>query len=77
MDIVICVAGLFIGLGLLYLLAPEQVAEWGIRWRSADPHQDREILKRYPRLTRWSARIVGCILVVAGLVIFIASRAWP
>jgi threonine/homoserine/homoserine lactone efflux protein len=67
------VAGVFIILGLVCMLAPEQVAELGVRLDFTNQAAGRRILKRYARATRWSGRIVGGLLVLAGVLILIAS----
>jgi hypothetical protein len=73
MGSVECVAGVFIILGLACMLAPEQIAELGVRLDSTNQEGARKMLKRYARTTRWSGRIVGGLLVVAGLLILFAS----
>ena len=74
MDSVACVTSAFIVLGLICLLAPEQVAHLGVRLDSTNQASAREILKRYARATRRTGRIVGSIFVIAGLLILLASR---
>ena len=74
MDMVTCVAGVFIVLGLVCALAPERVADLGVRLDSTNQASAREILKRYARATRWTGRIVGSMLVITGLIILLASR---
>ena len=76
MDGVGCVAGVFVVLGLICALAPERVAHWGVRLDWTNQAAARRILKRHARATRWSGRIVGGILVLSGLLIFLASRPW-
>lgn len=75
MDIVSCVAGFFILLGLFCLFMPEQAAELGVRLDSFGQARSRQILKRYPHWTRGTGRIVGGIFLIAGLVIFFAGRS--
>ena len=74
MGAVGCVAGVFLLLGLACVLLPEQMAELGVRLDWTGRERSRAILKRYARLTRWSGRVVGGILILAGLVILFASR---
>ena len=74
MDSVTCVAGFFVFLGLFCILMPAQVAQMGVHLDFIGRARSREILKRYAHWTRWTGRIVGGILVVAGLVMFFASR---
>jgi threonine/homoserine/homoserine lactone efflux protein len=56
------------------LFMPEKAAELGVRLDSVGQARTREILKRYAHWTRWTGRIVGGIFIIAGLVIFFASR---
>jgi hypothetical protein len=74
MDSVTCVAGVFIVLGLVCALAPERVAELGVRLDFTDQASAREILKRYAGATRWTGRIVGGIFIITGLFILLAGR---
>jgi len=74
MESIECVAAVFIVLGLLCALAPEQVADFGVRLDSTNQATAREILKRYARVTRWTGRIAGGIFVITGLIILMASR---
>jgi threonine/homoserine/homoserine lactone efflux protein len=74
MDIVTCVAGVFIVLGLVCALATEWVAELGVRLDFTNQASAREILKRYAGATHWTGRIVGGIFVIAGLLILLAGR---
>ena len=74
MEIVSCVAGLFILLGLFCCFMPERVGELGVRLDSFGHARSREIRKRYAHWTRWTGRIIGGIFIIVGLVIFFASR---
>lgn len=74
MGVVVCVAGFFILLGLLCVLLPETVAQWGTYTDTLNRERSRAILARYPRATRWSGRIAGSILIVVGIVLlFVAA----
>ena len=73
MGSVVLVAGIFILLGLLCVLWPEKVAELGVRLDSTDHRRGREMLARYPRLTRWSGRIVGGMLLGVGVVLLFVA----
>ncbi len=72
MGAVVCVAGFFILLGLLCLLRPETVAQWGT-YTDLNRERSRRILALFPRTTRWSGRIAGAILIVTGIVLLFAA----
>ena len=74
MGAVGCVAGFFLLLGLLCLLLPETVAQWGTYADILNRERSRAILARFPRTTRWSGRIAGGLLLVVGIVLlFVAA----
>ena len=73
MGAVVFVAGFFLCLGLLCVLLPETVAQWGIHLDVLNRERSRAILARYPRATRWSGRIVGSILIVVGIVLLLVA----
>ncbi|HVF59120.1 MAG TPA: hypothetical protein VNJ70_04835 [Thermoanaerobaculia bacterium] len=73
MGVVVCVAGFFILLGLVCLLMPETVAQWGTYADSLNRERSRKILALFPRTTRWSGRIAGAILIVTGIVLLFAA----
>ena len=52
MGAVVCVAGFFILLGLLCLLRPETVAQWGTYTDSLNRERSLRILALFPRTTR-------------------------
>ena len=74
MEIVSFVAGFFILLGMFCFFMPERAAELGVRLDPVSRARSREIMKRYAHWTRWTGRIVGGIFIIAGVVIFFASR---
>jgi hypothetical protein len=74
LEIVSCVAGFFILLGMFCLFMPERVAQLGVRLDALGRDRSREILKRYAHWTRWTGRIIGGIFIIVGLVIFFTSR---
>lgn len=70
-------AFIFLVLGAACVLLPERLAELGLRLDPvATRRTSREMLKRYPRVTRWSGRIAGGLLFVVGLfLLFVARRS--
>jgi threonine/homoserine/homoserine lactone efflux protein len=74
MGAVGCVAGFFLCLGLLCLLLPETVAQWGTYTDTLNRERSRALLARYPRTTRWSGRIAGGLLILVGaILLFVAA----
>ena len=73
MGSVIFVAGISILLGLSCALWPEKVAELGVRLDSVNQRPSRQMLVRYARLTRWTGRIVGVLLLGMGLWLLFAA----
>ena len=73
MGSVIFVAGIFILLGLSCALCPEKIAELGVRLDSVNQRRSRAMLFRYARLTRWTGRIVGVILLGVGVLLLFVS----
>lgn len=74
MEIVGCVAGIFLLLGVACVLRPEALAEWGLRLDTSNPRRSHAILARYAHVTRWTGRIVGGLLLLVGAILLLVAR---
>jgi threonine/homoserine/homoserine lactone efflux protein len=69
------VAVLFLALGTACVLLPEKIAHLGLYLDAAATRPgSRKILARYPRVTRWSGRIAGGLLIAVGLLLLFVAR---